>query len=223
MAEKPLIVVTNDLGATMAQGKLENLRQFVNNIGSKDGAVNVKDLEDGSKLKEIGQEASQLITMGVGFLRDPNQFPNPVINELMADTWCIVGNRIVQPAMSPAFPVPTISFIAAGSSDSLRAYIFMPFNYAQIFKNNATSQFGALVYIGSQCRDFYNGQFSPLNSQDVETRALAYEAEYFRTLATLGPVVLDDYAKKVLDRFPEGIKSLDPALSYEPKQRPPET
>jgi hypothetical protein len=148
----------------------------------------------------------------------------------MQDVWCIVGNDIVQCAFMGSMPVKTISFAAYGSKGNeapTKAVILLPVDYISQVETNATSAFGALVFIGSQVRDLYNGRITPLSSQDTLERAKAYEAEYFSTLRKLGekighPLELrSEYEQELMQKYPKGIASIDQSLFYEPKATPP--
>jgi hypothetical protein len=97
----------------------------------------------------------------------------------------------------------------------LRGVIALPENWGERFHEDPIRETGALVFVGSQAVDLYNGKLDA----SVAFRGHAFEADYLLTVKEIAPLYeLNDYQKKVLAQFPQGVKS--PAalgLLYESK------
>jgi hypothetical protein len=74
-------------------------------------------------------------------------------------------------------------------------------------KDNPVLQMGAVVFVGSQAVDYYNGKLTYEAHKNVLSRAYAYEAEYLLTILTMGCQTMTEYQKGVLKRFGEGLRS----------------
>lgn len=177
-------------------------------------AVHENELPDGDPLKAAIQPISDTFTNGVAFLK--HFFPNPTIRDIMAMTWDLVGNQITPVVMGP--DVPTLTFAVMGTRLKPKAMIFMPHNWLQMIGHQLPSssiyQMGALVFVGSQAVDFYNGKFFE-EPRDAEKRARAHEAEYLITTDYLpGTIGFNDYQKGVIDEYPKGLStpSIQPLL-----------
>ncbi len=222
--QNPILAISN------IELPVDVVKNFLDTMKSDDG-IKIDSLPVDDKVRIWGERSSQLFTKGVDFLRRWENIPAEPINKLMQDVWCIVGNQIVQCAFMESMPVKTITFAAygnKGNDPAPKGVILLPINYIAQVETNATSAFGALVFIGSQVRDLYNGKITPLDSFDTHNRASAYEAEYFLTLKNLGekighPLELRcDYERELLQKYPQGLKSIDESLFYEPKTTPQE-
>jgi hypothetical protein len=76
-----------------------------------------------------------------------------------------------------------------------------------MIQKNAIYQLGALVFVGSQAVDYYNGKIWS-EFEKAKNRARAYEAEYLMTLKEAVPdLTLNEWQQDVLGAFPEGIRS----------------
>lgn len=171
--------------------------------------THIDKLPDDDPKKRVGQLIGETVTSGVDFLR--SVFPNEAVQKLMKLVWDIIGHKITPIALGPQ--VPSISLAVFGSPALPQAAIFLPHNWLDDVKADPVLQMGALVFVGSQALDFYNQKVGRAPAQGPESvrRARAYEAEYLLTVKKMGPQTkFNDYQKKVLDDFPEGI--LTPAI-----------
>lgn len=139
-----------------------------------------------------------LVTHTVAFLRD--LFPNPRINDLMRLVWDLIGHRAVPAVIGP---VPSPAMGVAGGT----GMVLLPANWPLMMTRDPLMQVGAMVFVGSQARDFYRGLIrTEADSETIRRRAHGYEAEYLKTLYTLNPaLVLNNYQKGVVAEFPNGL------------------
>jgi len=149
-----------------------------------------------------GETLGARFTEGVGMLR---RFPNPQIRALADMVWQVVGHRIVPIALGPS--VPSLTFGAMGSAARPDGIIFVPHEWEAMIKENAVYQLGALVFVGSQAVDYYNGRVG-YEPEAMMKRARANEAEYLVTIReTVPDYTFNDWQNQMLTEFPEGLRS----------------
>ncbi len=151
----------------------------------------------------------------IDYLRDPERFPSPAINELATEAWRLIGNRVVPVAL---YSVPSIAFAVIGGPDGQQGIVLLPYGFTQLVRDDLTMQLGALVNTASQVHDFHAGQIGVASSADIAERAAAFEAEALhaidRVAAAAGsPVSWNDYQTQLTSRFPRGLADLRPALA----------
>jgi hypothetical protein len=169
-----------------------------------DGGTNVDKLPDSDPKKAKGQAMGDFFTQGVGYLK--TDFPNDTIRKLMSLVWDIVGSKITPIAMGP--DVQSVSIAVFGNPVLPQAAVFLPHNWLDELKRDPVLQMGALVFVGSQIVDFYNRRLMDQAEQSIK-RARAHEAEFLLTSKRHVPhLVFNDYQKKVLEDFPEGVSTL---------------
>lgn len=172
---------------------------------------NIESLPFFHPLREAGEKNSAHFTFMVDFLR--SIFPNEEIRKLAALEWEMVGHRMTPIAIGP---VPSLSFVAMGNSpDDLKPVVLVPMKWHEMCEANPSYQMGAVLFVGSQIRDYYNGKI--LETEIVKKRSWAYEAEYLNQLMDVFPFEPDAYQQHVLDDFPHGLASLPPGVQYESK------
>jgi hypothetical protein len=155
-----------------------------------------------------GKEASEIITSMVQTLCHEQFIPSPRLNDLGDLLWGLIGNKMVPTALGD---VPMICFAAQRDA----AIIMVPVDFVERVKTNPVYNFGGLVFTGSQARDYYNRRLKP--PEDVLKRAYAFEAEMMLACRKIGTLQPNEYQQKVLNDYPKGLDSLDPALWYESK------
>lgn len=166
----------------------------------------IEKLDKEAEAYRKAKEVETLFTEGVEVLRA--LFPNERVRGLAQAIWDVFHHRRVVLAMGPE--VPTLTFAAFGSAKGLQGIAFAPHNWAEIVREDPLMQLGAVVMVGSQAVDFYNGRLLTDSRATFGQRAMAYEAEYLRTLALDAP---NPYQKKVLTEHP----TWDPAFEYDRK------
>lgn len=172
-------------------------------------AVNIDRLKatpDAAPALELVHRMENYFTMSVDFLR--SVFPNPIINERMAAVWDIVHYNIAPVVLGP--DLPTIHFAALGTVAEPakgKAMFILPFKWLDMVHEDLLMQLGALVFTGSQAVDFYNEIIrGEEDSRKSNQRGRAYEAEFLLTLQKSG-ATLNEYQKKTLEEYPEGLAS----------------
>jgi hypothetical protein len=127
--------------------------------------------------------------------------------------WGLVGNRIVPGTVAPTL-TGTISFFGERKAEREFATIVIPPDWLQQIQEDPIMQFGGVVCVAGQARDFYNRKLDP----HTVNRGLALEAE---ALTGIRQVDADwrpnDYQSEILRRYPEGTKSLPEGVWYESK------
>jgi hypothetical protein len=174
------------------------------------GGTRIENLPEGD-LKAAGMKIGEAFTVGVALLRE---WRNPAVRDLAAMIWDIVGHRIVGTAIGPEVPSLTLAafgaksayqLAAAGSKLAPQAIIFTPHRWLNMIAENAPYQLGALVFVGSQAVDYYNGRVL-IDPEALKTRARAYEAEYLISLTADAPEYkLNAYQREILEDFPYGL------------------
>jgi hypothetical protein len=156
----------------------------------------------------------------VDFLRDPNKFPNKEINDATTLMWRLIGNKNI-PMVLDQWRFPSLVFMVIGDqTKTQRSPLFvMPVNFVDQVKENAIMQLGVVAYMASQARDYYSGALTDKNSETVNRRARAFEAETLLTIAKMASsegstAKLNEWQKNILKEFPEGLKSLPQELNY---------
>ncbi len=154
----------------------------------------------------------------VDFLRDPKEFPNQEINKLVTLMWRSIGNKFIPVAIDTKGSLSTFSFLATVQDGKDSGMFILPRTFVDRVREDIVMQTGAVVYMGSQARDFYTGHIRD-SKTDIQARALAFEADTLLTLQNMAkmehqPMQLNQYQQQVLAQFPQGLRSLDERLNY---------
>lgn len=197
------------------------MKSFIEEIFNKATVEHVE--HSNSELAKTGREIKYYFESILGMLCDFDQCPNVAINRLCQLAWNLIGCHMVPTVV--ASHIQIVSFLFEKKGDKEVALIMLPTDFAQRCKDDPYMQFGALVFLASQARDFYNGLIPPedevkrrLQADAVHKRAQAYEAEFLLTAQQkCNDFTPNDYQKEVLKRFPKGLDSLSEELRYESK------
>jgi hypothetical protein len=176
------------------------------------------------KGKALGDKFSELVDL----LRTNK---NPRLAMLGTLIWRLVGNHVIPVAMVEG--IPTLSFTALRNPAGIMGMVICPEDWLEQIEANPLYCMGGIVFVASQCRDFWNGKILyPAQDQDqsatfgpgpqiatdpiVLKRAFAYEAEYLHSIFPSGDLKPNDYQSKVMAAYPKGLDtSLD--LIYDGK------
>ncbi len=210
-------------------------------------AKHVDSLPHGDPLKEQGQSVGDMYTSSVIALKNPMIFPNKRLNELGRLVWNLVHYRITHTIIHPGVKAMHFYGEAKGGPLAMQLFghdgnnrvgnglhgkftaFFFPENWVQMVDDDGVMQGGAVVFCGSQARDFYNENIdNPVvtpgfqGRSEVLERARAYEAEYLLVCKELswkvgGDWHPNDYQQSILDEFPKGLASLAEGRWYESK------
>lgn len=193
------------------------------------------DLPDGED-KQTGKGVEVLFTSMVELLSSFEGCPSNSINSLLILLWNLCHYKIVMQAsvdwsiISQVMNLPVDSafaFICEKQGDKEVPIVLVNKDLVKLFKERPIYHCGGMVFVASQCRDFYNGKlFETSNLQQnydrTRARSLSYEAEFLITMkynTPLGiPFSLDDYQKWVLNKYPDGLKSLPKECVYKDKE-----
>lgn len=149
----------------------------------------------------LHKEIEDLFIGGVDFLR--SHFPNTSVTRLATVAWDIIGFGITPVCLG--LPVPTMTFIVAGTVEAPQAMIAAPKVWVNMLRKDPLTQLGALVFVCSQAVDYYHDRLT-IDHDNIRLRAHAYEADYLNTVRQLAPSwELNDYQLGVLREFPEGL------------------
>ncbi len=101
------------------------------------------------------------------------------------------------------------------------ATVFVPKNFPELFEKDPLFTLGGIAFVGHQVYDFGKGFLSlPEDSKKANIRAAAFEAEVLQTILKKAKEegvdinVLNDYQRQLLEKFPNGINSLNKDLRY---------
>lgn len=156
------------------------------------------DNEFGRKALAVQDAFTELVDM----LRNPETFPDPHVNLLMALTWELVGDKVVPVACVDG--IPTLGFYFEREGERQVALFTCPPDWSEQVKNTPGATISGLVWAASQCRDVYNDRF---DDNDTLKRAFAYEAQCLLTLQKMPGFEANDYQRKVLADYPKGVAS----------------
>jgi hypothetical protein len=178
--------------------------------------VDLKDLPADDPLAKVGDVCEALFTAGVDMLR--SIIPNDRVRSLAAVVWDLVGHKEVLVAIGP--DVPSLSFTAIRfdkADNQIKGVVLVPKTWPQMVDTEPFMQIGAILFVGVQVVDFYNGKL--IGDAAAPGRCRAYEAELLRTLIQVAPDWKpNDYQRQILDRYPAGLDSpgvvLYPYRSY---------
>lgn len=177
-------------------------------------------------LNEYFEKTVRVFDSLVDFLRDPNTFPHPEINQLVTLMWRLIGNKEI-PVVLDQWGIPTMSFVVIGNDIKQMPMFIIPQNFISQVAQNPVLQLGAIVNMASQARDFYVGKIKKGSSNEVNRRAKAWEAEALITLKQMAQqenfdLVFNKYQLQILAENPQGLRSLPPELNYStPVWQPP--
>jgi copper(I)-binding protein len=178
----------------------KHIDEFADELGSDDPVF--------KKYKLMEAEFSDIVDV----MRQDKWLPLPAVNTLMTLLWRVVGNKIAPVAMNSN--VPTLSFWceihrSAGQDRSL-AVIMIPEKWHEMLVQDAHMQMGAMVFAASQAKDYWNHKFGSSSKKDIHDRAWSAEAELLHYFARTAPdFKANDYQKKIMERYPKGIASVD--------------
>lgn len=166
------------------------------------GGERVEKLAKGDPRRVNAEKLGNRFTEGVAMLK---LWPNPNVRTLMSMVWDIVGHRVVPIALGPE--VESLTFGAMGNPAMPDAIIFVPPKWEKLIQEDPVCQLGALVFVGSQAVDYYNGRVG-YEPEAMKRRARANEAEFLMTIKTDTPAhKMNDWQASVLEEFPEGLSS----------------
>jgi hypothetical protein len=165
----------------------------------------LKDFDSKDPIAVNGRLTEAMFTAGVAILK---KLANETLRSLMSYVWDILHHRHVTLAIGPEVPSMAFALLGRGRGQ-LQALIFAPTNWPEMMDADPYLQLGAIVSVGSQASDYYNGVFYDQASSILSRkRANAYEAEY---LLLLRNHPLNEYQKKIVAANPNGF---DPRLGY---------
>lgn len=170
-----------------------------------------------------GAKASQAVTALVNILRKSALTPNKRINDLAGLGWDLIGNEITPCAISS---VSQVSFTFEITTESERAGILVPVDFAARCEKDTVFCLGAMTFAISQARDFWNDKIVWIEDgkivdgrQKTQERATAYESEFLFVAKKMGYIKFNKYQLKVMEGFPKGLDSR-PDLWYRKKEIP---
>lgn len=171
-----------------------NNPQHVNDVANKKERENAKAIESAlnKRIEHLGRD-----------------FPNPRVRALMASVHDILHYRI---AVAAVGVVSTLSCVVASNAPA-PCMILIPNDWLAMLAENLEEQTGAIVFVGSQAVDYYNGKiFVGFLRDEIVSRARAYEAEYMLSLSEIvknrkKSWTPSDYQASVLREFPQGLNT----------------
>lgn len=147
------------------------------------------------------QEVAGLFNGCLNFLQ--GKFPNPSVNRLAAVLRDIVEHKIVP--VTWGRNVRALSFVIDREQDMPHAMIVPPLEWTRDLGRDPLTELGAVVFVGCNAVDYANERFRE-DPENTRTRALAYEAEYLKTVRSLSPGwEPGQYHLRILEEYPEGL------------------
>ncbi|GIW63754.1 MAG: hypothetical protein KatS3mg091_556 [Patescibacteria group bacterium] len=162
----------------------------------------------------------------VDFLRNPDKFPDPQINQLVTLLWSLIGNKDITVVLDQ-WNFPSVSFAVLGNNIEQQPILIIPRDFIIKVAEDPVFQLGMIVYMASQARDFYTGKIKEGSSDILTRRARAWEAQALLTLEEMAQkegvqLTLNKYQLEILQENPNGLSSLPPELNYStPIWQPP--
>lgn len=140
----------------------------------------------------------------VVYLSNSKYISSPSITDLMRLFYNLVGSKKTPVGMTES--VESLSFYLEKMKEASIAFVLMPFAWSQILRNNPFLQMGAMVFVASQCKDYWNNRLTVDTKQVILDRAMAHEAEvlhlFQKNFTNFDPT---EYQKSVMQKFPSGL------------------
>lgn len=156
------------------------------------------------KIKLIESEFTDLVEV----MRKEKWIPNSSINVLMNLFFNLVGNKITPVGITTS--VETLGFWCEIRGSKSFASILVPENWHDILVKDTYMQMGALVFAASQAKDYWNHKFHNYSKKEIHDRAHSFESELLQYFSrTSSKFKANPYQQHILDRYPEGIASVD--------------
>lgn len=180
---------------------------------------NLRAYQEPEQQVERVETMTQLFDNLVDFLRDETSFPNNEINQLVTLMWRLIGNKHITLALDPTGFMPSVSFAVLAEGSKRIPILFLSQNFINQTAKAPEVQVGVFAYMASQCRDYFVNKITGDNTQEVNKRAQAYEAEALLTLSELAreeDIELEfiDPQYQILEAFPNGLADLNEELRY---------
>jgi hypothetical protein len=175
-------------------------------------------LDPDEKIRRLNHVNSRAWDGAMLLLMNQALFPNEKINKLAQLGWKLIEHRVTPVVASDAMALAGLHILMVGKTEQdVKCGIYMPMNWYGMICSDPVFQMGAIVFILSQCVDYWHKKF--MDQESMLSRAYAYEAEYLLVARTMNPQIeLNGYQKKVLDNYPKGLASLDPKHAYEMRE-----
>ncbi len=156
----------------------------------------VEDLPDKEdKFYKTAKSCEYRFTTGVQALKGAS---SPVVRKLAENIWNVIGKKHVQTALGPK--VPSLYFAKIGRQST----ILFPHDWPEKTEEDPFFQLCAILFVGSQAVDDYNGRFYCESADLIMRRARCYEAELIHSV---GHKPKNDYHRGVVKDFPGGWDS----------------
>lgn len=168
-------------------------------------ATPIEDCPD-PNFKMKGLECQDLFSGMVASLKSKEFLDCPLINDLGKILWDMVSNSYCPVAISDA--MKSLHFLGVGKSEDYtdtKALILMPPTWFDMAKKEPLMQLGAIVYIASHAKDYWNkklGEESIPRGQSLEVELIK------RMIKKYGEIPLTGYQNYILRQFPEGVISV---------------
>ena len=119
----------------------------------------------------------------------------------------LVGSKVTPVAMTDG--VSTLGFYCEKRNGNSLGVVFMPTLWSDMLRETPFVQMGAMVFVASQAKDYWNNKFGVDDKQIILDRACAFEAEFLHYLLCQTDRKFEptDYQKQILSKFPDGIAS----------------
>lgn len=167
-------------------------------------------------LKDLASDFYNMVM--VAFLGDPNIFPHPEINKLIALLERLIDSGVVSLVINVE-PNGGMRLEVSGDEIVQESRLTLPIDFPKQVAEDPVFQLGMIVDIASRARDYYTGKIKEGKGNEVNRRARAWEAEALLTLQQMAQkqkveLVLNKYQLNILDENPQGLNSLPPGLNY---------
>lgn len=158
--------------------------------------------------KTIEAEFSDLVEV----MQKSKFFPLPLVNDLMSLFWDLVGQKITPVAIVNMVPTPTFmcSVKGDGKKETTFAMVLVPTNWHDMLVSDPYMQMGALVFLASKAKDYWNNKFHPsvYNGEEIVERAQFCESQllhhFSKTREDFKP---NEYQIYVMGKYPLGCSS----------------
>jgi len=184
----------------------DQMLEKVAEIGAErvDGAF-----KDNPMLQQMAKMTEESLTGILFVLKEMEDLPEGT-KRIACIAWDLISNLIVPVMIRP--DAKSVSFIVYEPDDSLSA-ISVPIYWGLMVDQNSVEQTGALLFCVSQAIDYYNkkikapDKLTKEEKKAAEMRARAHEAEFLLWLQTKGALQPNEYQKKVIEEYPQGLKT----------------
>lgn len=166
----------------------------------------LEDLDPESALAKQTHTLEGLYTSLVGIT---SMHPSPCLARLGRHLWDVIHHRHSAVLMHSGVHRLSIGIVEHKTTKVQQCIVLVPPAWREMFEAEPLMQLGAVIFIGSQVVDHFNGRFACESAERIGCRSSSYEAELLKAEERRRPASdrswLNEYHRHVLQTHPTGF------------------